>query len=92
MVNADVDDALLKHYGIKKDESKMAKLPKKCSICDMINPEDSKLCSRCGRPLNLETALEAEQKLQAEQEENRVEIENMKKRLEDIEIGAGEEG
>ena len=75
----------MKHYGIKKEENKQAKLPKRCNICDTINPLDSSRCSRCGKPLDLQTAMEAEEKLQAEQEKYRIEIDDMRKRLEEIE-------
>ena len=85
LVNADVEEALMKHYGIKKEENKQAKLPKRCNICDTINPLDSSRCSRCGKPLDLQTAMEAEEKLQAEQEKYRIEIDDMRKRLEEIE-------
>ena len=32
----------------------------------MVNPVDAKLCSKCGKPLDLETALQEEEKSQSE--------------------------
>jgi len=90
LVNADVDNAILSHLGIIKDDNETRiKLPKKCHICDMHNPPESSLCTKCGKPLDLQTALEAEQKLQADQEKNKIELEEVKKRLEELEYGAG---
>jgi site-specific recombinase XerC len=86
LVNADVDNAILSHLGIIKDDNETkVRLPKKCYICDMHNPSESSLCTKCGKPLDLETALEAEQKLQAEQEKNMIEMKEIKHRLEEIE-------
>jgi len=89
LVNADVDNAILSHLGIIKDDNETkVKLPKKCHICDMHNPPESSLCTKCGKPLDLKTALEAEEKLQAEQEQNRIEMQEVKKRIEELEYGA----
>lgn len=61
LINADVDEAILKHYGIVKDEKdERRKAPKKCSMCDMLNSSDSEMCSKCGRPLDLATALKVD--------------------------------
>lgn len=89
LVNADVDKAILSHLGIIKDDNETKlKLPKKCHICDMHNPPESSLCTKCGKPLDLETALEAEQKLQEDKEKSRIEFEEIKKRVEELEYGA----
>jgi len=63
LVNADVDKAILSQYGIieKGDEFK-AKIPKICDICKQPNAWDSKLCSKCGKPLDLKTATEIDEK------------------------------
>ncbi len=65
----DVDDAMMKHYGVKKEEKDDAESdrPKICSICEMHNDPKSEMCSKCGKPLDLKTALEQEEK---EREEN----------------------
>jgi len=56
----DVDNALLKVYGIKnteeKEESKLN--PKKCQRCQEINPFTNKYCNKCG--MILDKKLEAE--------------------------------
>lgn len=62
MNDADVDQAILSHYGLQEQEEKERKLPKICQICEMPNAHDTKICSKCGRPLDLETALRAEEK------------------------------
>jgi len=62
LVNADVDEAYLKHLGIKTSEEKPLDLPRKCTICAMINSSESSLCTKCGKPLDLKKALEIEDK------------------------------
>jgi len=70
LVNADVDNAILSHLGIIKDDNEAkVKLPKKCHICDMHNPPESSLCTKCGKPLDLQTALEAEKEIARELEQ-----------------------
>jgi len=59
----DVDDALLKIYGLKKKESEEkgnALKPKKCPRCEMMNPATSKFCSRCAMALDIQTAMKLE--------------------------------
>lgn len=58
LVNADVDDAIFSYYGIndKKNVEKRA-VPKKCVICEMLNSPEAEICSKCGKPLDLTTAL-----------------------------------
>jgi hypothetical protein len=50
----DVDNALLKVYGIKnaeeKEESQLN--PKKCPRCQEINPFSNKFCTKCGQILD----------------------------------------
>lgn len=66
LVNADVDDAIFEHLGIKKKTETSVKIPLKCTVCDMPNPSQSRTCSKCGRPLDLETALEIDEKTSEE--------------------------
>lgn len=63
----DVDNALLKMYGIEKEKAEKEEevlKPKKCVRCDTINPATAKLCNRCGMALDLETALQIHEKRQ----------------------------
>jgi len=82
LINADVEDALLKHYGITKEEQTKQEIPTKCPICEMVNPIDAKLCSKCGKPLDLKTALENEEK---EKEEKKLLMAKLDKIQEDLE-------
>lgn len=61
LVNADVDEAILSHYGIVKEEKAKLDLPKKCNVCDMMNAPESKICSKCGKALDLKTAVEIDE-------------------------------
>jgi len=80
MVNADVEQAYLKEYGIVDSrELKKDRLPKICNICENANSFDSQACSKCGRPLDLQTAIEKEEK---QKEENNKEIAALKKQFE----------
>ncbi len=78
LVNSDVDEAYLKHYGIKTGKEEAIELPKVCYICKMPNSIESTICNKCGKPLDLESALEIEEK-------KRIEIEHKDKLLEDLE-------
>jgi len=62
LVDADVDEAILKHNGIIIKEDKESKQPKICSVCKMPNSSESNLCNRCGKHLDLKKALELEKK------------------------------
>ena len=77
LINADVDDAIFKQHGIKKDEE-IVKTPQKCHICDMPNAHDAKMCSKCRKPLNLVTSLEIE-------EENKQQMINQDEKIENLE-------
>jgi integrase/recombinase XerD len=51
----DVDDALLRVYGLKKDDATAAEShmkPKSCSRCKTQNPCTNRFCSLCGLPLD----------------------------------------
>ena len=66
LVDADVEDAILNHHGIKKKDKNLDQIrtPKICTICKNPNAWDSKICGGCGRPLSLEVAEEMEKKSQ----------------------------
>lgn len=53
----DVDNALLKEYGIKNDNEKKESIlkAKECLRCKQVNQATNKFCSRCGMPLDEES-------------------------------------
>lgn len=63
LVDSDVEEKILNHYGILKKEDEInTQLPKICYICQMPNSSDSKICTKCGKPLDLKTANELDEK------------------------------
>ena len=56
----DVDDAILKLHGLKKDEEEEKPKPKKCPRCKQINPTSAYFCVRCGAVLDLQAAIKQE--------------------------------
>lgn len=74
LVNSDVDDAIFEHLGIKKVDERQAKVPIICHICEMPNSSESTICSKCGKALDLKTALEFEEKDREEKESLNAEI------------------
>ena len=76
MMDTDVEDAIFKHYRMSKSkEVDLVNKPRICKICDLPNSYDSSICSKCGKPLDLETALYREEK----------EIEQNKKLMDTVE-------
>lgn len=61
LVNSDVDEAIFQHLGIKTNDEEKARVPLVCYVCEMINSPESTMCSKCGRALDLKTALEKEE-------------------------------
>ena len=58
----DVDDALLRVYGLKKDETAIVESPlkpKPCSRCHTQNAAVNRFCSLCGLPLDAEATAHA---------------------------------
>jgi integrase/recombinase XerD len=68
LVNADVDAAIFEHLGIKTQEKEEKNMPKICHVCEMPNSSDYTICSKCGKPLDLKTALAKEEKEKEEKE------------------------
>ena len=68
MVESDVEDAILSHHGLKKKVEKAENTPIKCQYCDMFNPPDVALCSKCSKPTNLEEAIK--QDVQRQQQDD----------------------
>ena len=80
MINADVDAAIFEHLGIKIQKKEEKNKPKICQICEMPNSPDSTMCSKCGKPLSLETAIEKEEQEENNRKRLEEEIKNLKKR------------
>ena len=61
----DLDVALLKAYGLLKEESTtVAKVPKKCVRCGSLSDAESEICSRCGMALSLTAAMKKDEELE----------------------------
>jgi len=59
----DVDDTLLKHYGIKVETPTQDLLePKKCPWCQTLNSPSARFCQSCNAPLDSTSAMEATEK------------------------------
>ena len=61
LIDNDVDEAILKHHGIEIEEEEK-NIPQKCTICGMFNDADAKICSNCAKPLDVQTAMELQEK------------------------------
>jgi len=68
-----VDKAYLSHLGIVQEDKEKPDMPKICHICKVPNSPESNICNKCGKPLNLETALELDSEKQ-ELEEKRKKV------------------
>jgi len=84
LVNADVESAILKHYGIIQEETRL-KSPKICQVCNFVNDPESSECSNCGKPLDLQTALAKEQKEKDENKRLEDKISSLEKKVADSE-------
>ena len=85
MMNSDVEEAIFKHYGISNTKSEdLVCKPKICKICDLPNSYDSKMCSKCGKPLDLKIALENEEKNETERQNMKKELDHIKENMEKI--------
>ena len=60
----DTDQSLLEIYGMKKKEERKEDpmKPKTCSVCSHVNEVTASFCNKCGKPLELKTMLEMEEK------------------------------
>lgn len=66
----DVDDALLKAYGLKKEaDTLIAKGPRKCVRCQSLCEAQAETCSKCGMALTMEAALKKDDELKKMQAE-----------------------
>ena len=81
LIDSDVDNAILKQYGLESNDDDKPKAPKICNICEMPNSPESNSCSKCGKPLDLKTAMELEQKEREQKEETQNRLSEVEKRL-----------
>jgi len=84
LVNADVDAAIFEHLGIKTQKKENKNVPKICQICQIPNSYQSTICSKCGKPLDLETAIQEEEKSQSELQIIRDEQARMNQMMENL--------
>jgi len=64
----DVDDALLKLYGIKKEEDEKIETklkPKECPRCGEPNPPEAKSCHKCWGVLDVQSAIQIDKEVMA---------------------------
>jgi len=85
LVNADVESAILKHHGIVQEETNL-KPPKVCQVCNFVNDIESSECSNCDKPLDLQTALEKQEKDQLEKDSQDKKMDRIEKKLETLEL------
>ena len=81
LVNSDVDEAIFEHLGIKTNNEEKARVPISCNICEMVNSPESTMCSKCGRALDLKTALEIEEKDKREKEQQQNKIRELEENV-----------
>ncbi len=65
LTDMDVDNSILKAYGVEikeKDHVKIDDLPRICERCGTINTSDAKYCKRCALPLDKSILSELDQK------------------------------
>jgi ribosomal protein L37E len=61
----DMDDTLLKAYGLKKSEELEApKVPKKCVRCGAVCNAEAETCSKCGMAMTLTAALRKDEEME----------------------------
>ena len=81
LINSDVENAMLDHYGLKKEEEKPE--IKKCVFCQTINSGDVVRCETCDKPLDLQTAIELEEKENTKHAEMEQTMKKMQSELEE---------
>ena len=83
----DLEEPLLKLYGLQKEETpEESRLkPVQCWKCKTVNPADNVVCVHCGMFLKVEHAVAAEEKQKSEMDEIRQDVRTLKSML----VGAG---
>ncbi len=62
LAGEDIDEAQCILNGVTNAEKKEEQLkPKICQRCDERNPPGFKFCSKCGQPLDIQTAIEVDE-------------------------------
>ena len=89
LVNADVDAAIFEHLGIETKETEEKNLPKICQICQVPNSSDAEMCSKCGKPLDLQTAIAKEEESQKDKEEQNKKMEEIQFNLQQLQVEVG---
>jgi predicted amidophosphoribosyltransferase len=83
MMNSDVEEAIFKHYGISNTkETDFVNKPKICKICELPNSYDAKMCSKCGKPLDLIASIELDEQNQEQITRQNAKIQSLEKSLE----------
>jgi site-specific recombinase XerD len=79
----DLEEPLLKLYGLQKEETlEESRLkPVQCWKCKTVNPADAVVCVQCGMFLKVEHAVAAEEKQKSEMDEIRRDIRTLKSML-----------
>ena len=63
LISSDVNNAILEIHGIKTKESTESVLkPKQCPRCSAINSNDARFCQKCACIIDVQTALELDEK------------------------------
>ncbi|MDV3277096.1 MAG: tyrosine-type recombinase/integrase [Nitrososphaerales archaeon] len=59
----DVDETLLKAYGLRKEQQEEVKAPKRCVRCGTLCEADAETCRRCGMALTLTAAMKKDEEM-----------------------------
>jgi site-specific recombinase XerD len=75
----DLEEPLLKLYGLQKEEAheESSLKPLTCWKCKTVNPADSIVCVKCGMFLKVETAVQAEEKSKKELDDVRQQLSSL---------------
>ena len=84
----DLDDALFGLYGIKeKEQDAVSRRPIKCPRCSEQNRHGTRFCGRCGLVLDMEAAMEVEERTQQKvQEKSKMSADVFSRLLDDPEV------
>ena len=80
-----VFDAYDQIYGIKKEDKKKVKGPKKCPRCFVINDFAANFCSGCGLGLDLQSVMEYDKQKEEADRKSDIAQANLAERLEELE-------